>query len=123
MARKTPPHPAYEAWTTARFWSFIRAGLRSMARRWPPRYEVLKSARRACNKGRQRWEFQCKKCKKWYKQTEVEVDHVTPAGSLKDYADLPPFVEKLFCSSDNLQVLCKPCHKRKTISEKRMVKK
>lgn len=124
MAKRTPPHPAYPAWTTARYWQFIRAGLRAMYRRWPPRYHALAAARRSKKGGgKQKWEYRCAKCNKWYKQTEVQVDHVTPAGTLKDYTDLPTFVSKLFCSSEGLQVLCKPCHKSKTASEKRVVKK
>ena len=121
MGKRTPPHPAYEAWTTARFWQFIRAGLRGMYRRWPPRYEALRNARRAkAGGGRQRWEFKCAKCKKHFKQTEVEVDHVEQAGTLKSYDDLPVFVARLFCPATKLQVLCKPCHKLKTAQERKV---
>ena len=118
MGKRTPPFEAYPVWTTARFWSFIRAGLRGMYRRWPPKFTVLKNSRRAVKKGRQRWEFQCALCSKWFKQTEVEVDHLIPAGRLNTYDDLPLFVSRLFCPEDKLQCVCKVCHKKKTKEEK-----
>jgi 5-methylcytosine-specific restriction endonuclease McrA len=46
------------------------------------------------------------------------VDHIHPAGSLNCAADLPGFVERLFCEQDNLQVLCESCHDEKTKIEK-----
>jgi 5-methylcytosine-specific restriction endonuclease McrA len=38
---------------------------------------------------------------------------------LKCYDDLPSFVSNLFCEADNLQVLCKSCHKTKTAEERK----
>jgi 5-methylcytosine-specific restriction endonuclease McrA len=46
------------------------------------------------------------------------VDHIIGAGSLNCAADLPGFVERLFCEQDNLQVLCTECHDKKTKLEK-----
>ena len=116
MGKKTPPYPEYPAWTTARFWSFLRSTLRKAFTRWPPKYEVLAEAKRNKPKnkqGRHKYEYQCAKCKKWYVQSQVEVDHIIPCGSLKDYCDLPGFVERMFTGIENLQVLCKPCHRKK----------
>lgn len=120
MGKRTPPHKAYNTWTTARFWAFIRAGLRGMYRRWPPKFECLREARRAVKtKGRQKWEYQCVLCRKWHIATNVEVDHINPAGKLNTYADLPKFTERLFCSVEELQVVCKPCHKAKTAADRK----
>ena len=33
------------------------------------------------------------------------------------------YVERLFCSSDNLQILCKSCHRKKTLAETKKRKK
>lgn len=44
---------------------------------------------------------------------EVQVDHVKPCGALKTWDDVTPFIKTLFCGTENLQVLCKPCHKEK----------
>ena len=119
MGKRTPPFDSYPSWTTARFWSFVRAALRSAYRRWPPKYEVLREARSGYKgKGRQKYQYTCCTCKQKFKATEVEVDHKVPAGSLKDYEDLPMFVKRLFCPKEQLQVICKPCHKEKTKNER-----
>lgn len=111
-AALTPPFPHYPEWSTAKFWSFIRSGLRAKWSRWPPKFAVLKNAQRPY-KGpnpRQKHEYQCSECKHYFPQREVEVDHVFPAGTLKDYSDLPAFVQRLFVGEGLLRVLCKPCH-------------
>jgi len=106
----------------AAFWSMIRSALRQKSRWWKPVTQCKELARRAykgTNK-RQKWEYQCNKCKKWYNAKNINVDHIKPAGSLNCAADLPLFVETLFCEVDNLQVLCKTCHDKKTKLEKQL---
>jgi ribosomal protein L44E len=122
MGCKTPPFPAYKEWTTARFWSFIRSNLRRAWSKWPPKYKTLNKARRpAKNKGRLKWEYRCAKCKKYFPQKEVEVDHITPVGSLSSYEELGGFVERLFAPEEQLRVVCKGCHQKIT-AEARMKK-
>lgn len=88
-----------------------------MSVRWPPRKQAELLVRRKYvgpNK-RQKWEYQCAKCGQWYPRKEVEVDHIEPCGSLKNYQDLATFVRRLFCETDGFQVLCKKsCHRKKT---------
>ena len=103
-------------WTEARFWGFIRTGLRHMSHRWPPIVRLAPDAARRKYRGgnkRQKWEYQCAACGAWSKRTEVQVDHIVPCGSLKSIDDLTGFVERLFVEVDGLQVLCKDCHSRK----------
>ena len=110
--------------TESAFWSMIRSALRQKSRWWKPVSECKNLARRAykgANK-RQKWEYQCNKCKGWFKSDEVNVDHIEPAGSLNCANDLPAFVESLFCEQDNLQVLCTVCHNEKTNLEKQLKK-
>lgn len=116
MGRKTPPCSHYPAWTTAKFWSFIRSGLRNKWTRWPPRYEALNDAKRKYTgpDKRRKFEYQCAECKNWWAQKEVQVDHIHPVGSLNKYEDLPRFVRRLFVGKDKLRVLCKACHQAKT---------
>lgn len=117
--KRTPPCESYPDWTTGKYWSFVRGHLRRMFMRWPPKYDVLKDAKRdAIGKGRLKFEYQCKECEEWYPQKEVDVDHIVPAGSLLKYEDLPQFVERLLPPKEGLQVLCKTCHKEKTKREK-----
>ena len=103
-------------WTRARYFSFIRSALRRASVKWPPIHEARKRARRAY-KGpdkRRKWEYQCEKCGRWFDGKGTQVDHIVPAGTLRGYDDLPGFVERLFCESDRLRVLCLACHKKLT---------
>lgn len=100
----------YQAWTDARFWAFVRSGLRAKWVRWPPRYEALRNARRAVKGKRHKWEHKCARCKKWWKQCDVQVDHIVPVGSLRQYSDLDGFVRRLFVPATGLRILCKTCH-------------
>lgn len=120
MARKTPPFPEYEDWTTARFFSFIRSGLRQLWSRWPPKYKVLAEARRKSQSENKRlkWEFLCASCGFYFPQKEVQVDHLEDAGTLRSFEDLPGFAQRLFVGEDKLQVLCQSCHKRITKERK-----
>jgi hypothetical protein len=108
----TPPFPEWEEWSTSKFWSFIRSGLRAKWQRFPSRYAVLAAAKRDYkgDNPRQKYEFKCAKCKKHFPQKEVEVDHIEPVGQLKGWDDLVPFVQKLFVGVEKLRVVCKPCH-------------
>lgn len=117
---RTPPWPPHPAWSTSKWWSFLRSKLRSGFTRWPPKFEVLADARRKYvgSKKNQKWEFQCNVCKKWVMQKEIEVDHLIPCGPLKSFEDIPGFVERLYCSKDKLQAICKPCHKAKNKEER-----
>lgn len=107
--------------TESAFWSFIRSALRQKSRWWKPITECKLQAKRAykgTNK-RQKFEYQCKACKGWFPEKQINVDHIKPAGSLNCAQDLPGFVERLFCEQDNLQVLCEKCHDTKTKLEKK----
>lgn len=125
MPKRTPEFSEWPTWSEAKFWSFIRSGLRSKWSRWPAKYAVLAAAKRPYkgqNK-RQKYEFQCAKCKKWYAQKDVSVDHIEPVGSLRSYDDLPDFCRRLFVGVDKLQVLCKKDHDAKTRAESQNNKK
>ena len=107
----------------ASFFSFIRSALGQKSRWWKPIAECKNNAKRAYTgkSKRQKWEYQCSHCKEWFSDKEVAVDHIIEAGTLKDYDDLPGFVQRLFCEVDNLQLLCdkrldgkESCHKIKT---------
>ena len=113
MGRKTPPFRAYDEWTEARFWSFIRSGLRRMHMRWPPMYKSKNMARGPYHGGgRTKWVYECSKCKLYFKDKEIEIHHISDVGTLKCFEDLPLFVERLFCGVDGYEVLCKECHKQ-----------
>jgi hypothetical protein len=105
--------------TESAFWSFIRSGLRQKSRFWKPITECKMEARRPYkgpNK-RQKYEYLCNSCNKWFQEKKINVDHREPVGALNCSADLPGFVERLFCEVDNLQCLCSSCHDDKTKKE------
>ncbi len=120
MGRKTPPFDHHPQWTTSRFWTFIRSALRQAWNKYPVKYEALKRAEVGkkinTKTGRLAKHYECNKCKKHFPAKEVQVDHIVDVGSLKCHADLIVFVTNLFCGIDDLQILCKPCHKSKSIN-------
>ncbi len=118
MARKPKTHrvPRTRAggeWTEAGFWGFIRSNLRQMSRRWPPLCrQALERVRRKYTgpDKRRKWVYRCEQCNQFFNGSDVQVDHVTPCGSLRSIADVGPFVERLLCEADGLRVLCIDCH-------------
>jgi len=78
--------------------------------------EVYKTGRRAGQVKTVKM-YECAECKVSWRQNEIQVDHIVPAGSLKSFADMGPFTERLFCGADGLQLMCKSCHSQKTKEE------
>jgi 5-methylcytosine-specific restriction endonuclease McrA len=115
---RVPRTHAGGQWTKARYFSFIRGLLRGGFTRYPVKHQVKKQASRKMKGGR-RFEYHCSLCKKWFPNSQVEVDHIIPAGSLRSYEDLAGFVSRLYCEPENLQVVCKTCHQKKTNEERK----
>ena len=106
------------------FWGFIRSALRQKSRWWKPITQCKQNAKRpykGVNK-RQKFEYQCNKCKKWFPDKQINIDHILPAGELNKANDLPGFVERLFVEVEGLQTLCLNCHDIKTQEEKEQLK-
>lgn len=122
---KTPPFEQWPEWSEAKFFQFLRSGLRAKWSRWPPKYAVLAAAKREYkgDNKRQKFEYKCAKCRKYHPQKEVSVDHIEPVGTLRTFEDLPEFCRRLFVGIDKLQVLCKTCHNKKTLAETKERKK
>jgi len=106
------------------FWQFIRNTLRKRSLAWRPITLCRDRAKRKYvgTNTRQKYEYQCNHCKNWFKATEIAVDHIVPVGSLTCAADLPSFIEGLFCEVDNFQVLCKTCHDAKSLIDNKNTK-
>lgn len=115
MARTSKPKPYNNGqWTQARFNSFIKGLLRKGTMRWGPIQQAKKDAR--VDRGL----YLCNGCKTVVpltvdKKKNVFVDHIEPIGKFESWDKV---VEKMFCEQDNLQVLCKDCHDRKTKEER-----
>jgi 5-methylcytosine-specific restriction endonuclease McrA len=60
----------------------------------------------------------CARCCQPAKRKDVQVDHIVPVLDPRlGFVNFDVYVARLFCSLENLQVLCKPCHKIKTNQE------
>lgn len=116
---KAPKTRNNKTMTESAYWSMVRSGLRRTFRYWKPLMETKNKSRRKYvgkNK-RQKWEYQCKKCKQWYKGSEIQIDHINPVGSLKSSKDIKGFLERL-TPEKGFQTLCKECHLIKTNKER-----
>lgn len=68
-----------------------------------------------------RVEYQCAICTDWHMGKDIQVDHRVPVIDPElGFQTWDIFVERVFCPVENLDVLCKTCHKAKTDEEKRI---
>ena len=111
-------------WTEARFRAFIISALRAHMKRFPPKWKALKAAMvgRKVNKrtGRLAEHYLCASCGNFFVARDVQVDHIDPVVSPEEgFQDWWTYFNRLYCEADNLQVLCKQCHKDKTNAERK----
>lgn len=114
-------------WTAARFHSFIKSALRAASVRWPPKNKVKRNARVG---------YGLYMCAGYHADPHVVnaslppkpgnskridnavVDHICPVVDPGNgFQSWDVLIERLFCDSSNLQVLCHECHARKTKDE------
>ncbi len=120
MKKKVEKIRNHGTMTESAFWGMIRSFLRQKSRWWKPIQECKQKAKReykGVNK-RQKFEYKCNVCNKYFPEKEIQVDHIIPVGTLKCGKDLEIFVEKLFCELDNLQCICTSCHLIKSNNER-----
>ena len=114
-------------WTPQRFKAWLVGVLRRSVSRWQPKQEALKDAcvGQLTNKrtGRQAKHYLCVACGGLFIARDVQVDHIEPVvDPFVGFVDWETFIDRLFCEKENLQVLCKPCHKEKTAEEREIRK-
>lgn len=119
----------------ARFRGKIISALRKLTYSWEPRKKVLEAAKVAPAT------YLCNKCGAWaYKgasdknylyikednpeeniiREKVCVDHINPVVDPKvGFVNWDTYINNMFCPEENLQVLCNPCHDKKTKEEKK----
>lgn len=110
-------------WTQAKFNSFIKNNLRSATRKWGPIHKCTKDARVA------RGLYKCACCQEEVPPTvvceetnkrvkNIFVDHIVPiVDPAVGFVSWDSVIERMFCDSDNLQILCLNCHKVKSQEE------
>lgn len=99
--------------TEAKFKSFIINTLRRASYRWSPRGEAMKLARI------ERGQYECASCEEIFKNKDIQVDHIAPIVDPKrGFTTWDEYIARMFCPVEGFQVLCKPCHEKKTNKEK-----
>ena len=111
--------------------SWITQQLRRLSLRWPPRGRALKASRRELPRKikkdgtpykKANYEYQCNICKEWFRNKDIELDHINPVVDVKSEAMseeefYSTFIMGLFCYEDNFQVVCSKCHTKKSKKE------
>ena len=114
-------------WTESKFHSFIKSALRAASSRWPPKYKCLSEAfvdkRITIKTGREGKQYRCNACKGIFPTSEVQVDHIIPVVPVTGFTNWDEVINLMFCEKDGFQVLCKPCHNKKTAEERQRRKK
>ena len=86
--------------------------LRRISYRWPERNEAKKKARI------RRGFYRCAKCKGEFHYKHIQLDHrksvLDPSSGFTDWNN---YIARLFVDREGFQVLCKPCHQKKTNKE------
>ena len=127
MARPSGPKTRNGGqWTEARFNSFIKSLLRGGTRRWGPKHEVKRAARVS------RGIYLCNGCGQEGPATikidgkrvdNAVVDHIAPIiNPDTGFISWDDTIQRMFCEADNLQVMCRSCHKEKSDDENRRAK-
>lgn len=107
--------------------SVIRGALRRAFARSPLVIEKMQESRRTSprynkdgSRAKKDWvQRQCEVCLSWVGSTKIAIDHKDPVVSVTDgFQDWNEFVERLWCSKENLQRLCDDCHNTKTQTER-----
>jgi len=130
VIKKKPVEKPYNGgtWTESRRASFIKGGLRTLSRKWPPKYKAISLAnvgRRFDPKtGKDSYRYRCAACKEIFKSAEVQADHIEPVVDIEDgFIDWNEYIKRLLCEHDNYQILCITCHAVKTSTEREQRKK
>lgn len=110
-------------WTEAEFRSFVKNQLRLATRKWAPIQQCKKRANVS------RGLYRCDSCHKEVAPTvydeekrkrvhNIYVDHIKPIIDPEvGWVSWDSTIENMFCEPDNLQLLCRDCHKIKSQEE------
>lgn len=120
---------AYERkqWTPAKLNSVIKGAFRSASRFYPPKLDALDEAfvdvRVNKASGRMAKHRRCAQCKELFPDKMLQVDHIVPViDPVVGFTTWDEMADRLFCSKENFQVLCKTCHQDKTNQERQLKK-
>jgi len=71
--------------------------------------------------GRFKTLIRCADCQSLFCRPETEVNHIIPVGTPKstETNDLLAYLLRMFCKASMLEVLCVPCHRKKTAEQRK----
>ena len=97
---------------------WVKRYIELISYKWAPRNKAMQNARRVSQlkDKRTKWQYQCNGCKEWFKGSQIQLDHVKPKG-LYSKETFFVWLDRLFCEVEGFQVLCVPCHAKKTKQE------
>jgi hypothetical protein len=110
-------------WTQAEFNNFIKNNLRQATRKWAP----IQNCKKRANVGR--GQYRCDGCNgivpptifdesKGKRTANIFVDHIVPIiDPAIGFVSWDITIDRMFCDSINLQLLCKDCHMKKSQDE------
>lgn len=110
--------------TEAAFWAWIRGQLRRGWNRHPIKHLYIKQNRYKAQgkRGKMVWHLDCEQCGCPTPQTNIEIDHMIPAGSFTCKADIADFVERLYVVTfDTIRAVCRNCHEILTHQERNKI--
>ncbi|MGL5078376.1 MAG: HNH endonuclease [Waterburya sp.] len=87
--------------------------LRRASYMWPARKKVLDAAR--IERGR----YRCAHCNLIFGPKEISLDHINPVVPTNGWDNWDGYITRLYCEPEGLQVLCDPCHDKKTKTEEK----
>ena len=121
MGKRGVINPVY-GMTTSAFFGKIRSSLRKLWSHSQQKKDAIARAKIPYKGGgRRKYSIKCECCGTEYglndkvpnkKLKAYTVHHIEECGQLKSFADIQGFMERLFCPSDELMVLCYICHKK-----------
>ena len=126
MSKKEVDKPrAGGKWTDAQFNTFVRNQLRGATWKWPPISDVMKKARVShgvykCATGH---DVPVSIVVDGKRTKNIYVDHIQPiVDPTLGFTNWNDFILRLYCEIDNLQILCRECHKKKSDEETLLAK-
>lgn len=91
---------------------FVISGLRRLSYKTPMRAAALTAARV------ERGKYKCAICQEIYTKRRICVDHIEPVLDTNlGFTTWDSYIERLFCTPQKLQILCKSCHNAKSKAE------
>lgn len=91
--------------------SWLIPRLRRISRFWPEANEAMRKAKVSPGF------HKCAMCRNTFHYKQVERDHIEPMIRLSGFTDWHDLIQKLLPYSEGYQILCKNCHKAKTLLE------